>query len=242
MQNTPHDPHGRHPQAQGTTLHDPKRPADNGFPGHSEHYSPGVDSPASTATSAPDRDGDAGQSLRRDEQGMAQRYSHIPGWGIDADPSNDPTLPMRHRSQDDPQGYSWDRPEQQTMRMEINHSVERPHVTAVFGTAVPPSGVSGMIRRMAFRKTENQYSHWLPLLLADRVNMVEGILQDFAQGRLPHYFEEKGLSADWKYRRPRLLANMAIAGAVVLGTASCLARHSRAGRRASAQIQRRRSR
>ena len=102
----------------------------------------------------------------------------IPGWGIDADPENDPTYPMKQRTNEEHEGYSWDRPTQQSVDVEILHSNERPNVTAVFGTSTPPSGLSGAIRRFAFKHSENEYSHWLPLLLADRVNVVEGIIDD----------------------------------------------------------------
>ena len=37
-------------------------------------------------------------------------YSHIKGWGIDADPKNDPTYPMKNRTNEEHKGYSWDRP------------------------------------------------------------------------------------------------------------------------------------
>ena len=32
------------------------------------------------------------------------------GWGVDADPENDPTYPMRDASQDDQRGMTWHRP------------------------------------------------------------------------------------------------------------------------------------
>ena len=39
--------------------------------------------------------------------------STIPGWGVDADPENDPTWPMRDRDYDDAPGRHWTRPPQQ---------------------------------------------------------------------------------------------------------------------------------
>src|ERR671921_2755031 len=94
--------------------------------------------------------------------------SQIEGQGIDADPKNDPTSPMKHPTDGEHAGYSWERPPQQPIDVEILHSNERPNVTAVFGTSTPPSGLSGMIRRFAFQFSESEYGHWLPLLLADR--------------------------------------------------------------------------
>src|SRR5690606_20777024 len=103
-----------------------------------------------------------------------------------------PTHPIKHRNDAEHDDYSWERPSQQPIDIEVQHSIERPNVSAVFGTAAPPSGLSGMIRRFAFRKSENDYGHWLPLLLADRVNMVEGLVSDIAHGKFPNYFAEKG--------------------------------------------------
>ncbi|PVY39687.1 hypothetical protein [Pontibacter virosus] len=137
-------------------------------------------------------------------------YSHIKGWGIDADPKNDPTYPMKHRTDAEQEGYSWERPTQQDINIEVLHSIERPNVTAVFGTSEPPSGLSGMIRRFAFKHSENSYLHWLPLLMADRVNVVEGVLDDFAKGTVPNIFAEKGWKADWEHNRSGLIQKVGI--------------------------------
>src|SRR4051794_32757819 len=76
-------------------------------------------------------------------------YSHIKGWGIDADPENDPTYPMRQpRTDEEQNGYSWNRPTLQVVDREILHSIERPNLTAVFGTSTPPSGLSGVFEGM----------------------------------------------------------------------------------------------
>ena len=145
-------------------------------------------------------------------------HSHIKGWGIDADPKNDPTYPIKKRTNDEHKGYTWDRPTQQPINIEVHHSIERPNITAVFGTAVPPSGLSGMIRRLAFKKSENDYGHWLPLLLADRVNVVEGIIEDFVQGKFPNILAEKGYKADLEHNKSGLL----IRAAVVAGIAAAI--------------------
>ncbi len=139
----------------------------------------------------------------------AKDHSHIKGWGIDADPKNDPTYPMRNRSKDT-KGYNWDRPPLQPVDIEVLHSIERPNVTAVFGTSEPPSGLSGMIRRLAFKSSENSYGHWLPLILADRVNVVEGIIDDIKHGHFPNIFAEKGMNAEWKYNRKSLIQKVVI--------------------------------
>lgn len=141
-------------------------------------------------------------------------FSHIKGWGIDADPKNDPTYPIKKRTNEDQNGYTWQRPPLQPVNIEVLKSNERPHVTATFGTSSPPSGLSGSIRRYAFKFSESEYGHWLPLLLADRINVVEGIVDDLAHGHIPNIFAEKGWNAEWKYNRNGLIKKVAITAAV----------------------------
>lgn len=145
-------------------------------------------------------------------------YSHIKGWGVDTDPKNDPTYPMKTRNNREHEGYSWERPPQQPITVEVLHSNERPDVTSVFGTSTPPSGLSGMIRRVAFKYSESSYGHWLPLMLADRVNAVEGVLGDLKQGHVPNIFEESGWKAEWQYNRKSLVRQVLV-GAVVTSAA-----------------------
>jgi hypothetical protein len=153
-------------------------------------------------------------------ESLANKFSHIPGWGIDADPKNDPTYPMKDRSNAEQTGYSWDRPTLQPESVEVLQSIERPNITAVFGTSTPPSGLSGQIRRYAFKYSENHYGHWLPLILADRVNVVEGIIDDIRHGHFPNIFAEKGLGAEWKHDKKAFATRVvvtAVATTLVFG-------------------------
>jgi hypothetical protein len=149
-------------------------------------------------------------------------HPDIRGWGIDADPRNDPTYPMKDRKDLEQTGYSWDRPEQQPVDQEVLTSIERPNVTAVYGTSAPASGLSGHIRRMAFKESESSYGHWLPLLLADRVNVVEGIIDDISHGHFPNFFKEKGYNARWKHDRKNLLIDLAVTTAITVGVIALL--------------------
>ena len=153
---------------------------------------------------------------------LEDKYAHIPGWGIDADPENEPTYPMKHWTGDDHQRINYERPTQQPVDVEILHSNERPNVTAVFGTSTPPSGLSGMIRRYAFRYSEGSWGHWLPLILADRVNVVEGIVTDLAHGHVPNVFAERGWKAEWKYNRKNFVIKVATTVAVVSAVSALL--------------------
>jgi hypothetical protein len=157
------------------------------------------------------------------EKTLADKYAHIKGWGIDADPENEPTYPMKHWTGDDHKRINWQRPPLQPVNIEVLRSIERPNVSAVFGTSVPPSGLSGAIRRFAFKYSEGHYGHWFALVLADRVNMVEGIIDDIAHGHFPNFFKERGWTAEWKYNRKAMITKMAITAGVLIGIAVFLA-------------------
>lgn len=141
---------------------------------------------------------------------IAESYKHIEGWGMDADPENDPTYPMKNWTGADHDRLNYERAPQQAQREEILHSIERPGITRVFGTSAPPSGLSGSLRRYAFKFSEGSAAHWMTLILADRVNAVEGVLDDLSQGYIPNFFAERGWNAEWKYNRKGVIRNVAI--------------------------------
>ena len=146
---------------------------------------------------------------------------------MDADPENEPTYPMKNYTGDDHNRINYERSEQQPQEVEILMSNERPAITRVFGTSVPPSGLSGAIRRYAFKHSEDRYRHWIPLILADRINVWEGLIADVKSGHLPNVLAERGFKADWKYNRPAVIKKILI-GAFV--TAAIWASIKRKGR------------
>jgi hypothetical protein len=115
--------------------------------------------------------------LQDPSMGLRADPDSIPGWGADLDPADRPAYP-KERTPPRLDNVHWTRPEQQQSEVEIFHSTERAGLTPVFGTSVPPSGLSGVLRRRAFRRSENDVRHWMMLLLADRVNVVEGLFED----------------------------------------------------------------
>jgi hypothetical protein len=153
---------------------------------------------------------------------MPTEHAHIKGWGIDADSENEPTYPMKKYTGDDHRRLNYDRPSQQQTDVEILQSNERPTATAVFGTSTPPSGLSGMLRRFAFRFSEGNWGHWLTLILADRVNMVEGIVDDVKKGYVPNIMAERGWNAELKYNRAGLVQKALIAAAITGGILAIL--------------------
>ena len=144
-------------------------------------------------------------------------YAHIKGWGIDADPENEPTYPMKKWTGDDHKRSDWERPPLQPVNIEVLHSNERPGVSATFGTSVPLSGLSGIIRRYAFKYSESSYGHWLPLLVADRVNVIEGVIKDISQGHIPNIFAEKGWKAEWKHNPKGLVQKVVVLAVITAG-------------------------
>ncbi|WP_338760551.1 hypothetical protein [Massilia sp. METH4] len=142
--------------------------------------------------------------------------SAIQGWGADLDRKNRPGVPMERTPPriDAP----LTQPEQQPEHVEVLLSPERPHMTPLFGSPNPPRGVSGMVRRAAFKETENDIRHWLMLMLADRIDVVEGLVEDLARGHVPNILGEMGIKAEWQHNKQGLAQKVAI-GAAVAGIA-----------------------
>jgi hypothetical protein len=140
----------------------------------------------------------------------------IPGWGVDADPENDPTYPIRH-IEDQTRGLTWNRPAQQHPDVEVLQSIEHNRLPAVVGTSTPPSGLSGMIRRAAFRRSESDWWHWLLLMGADRLNVVEGVVSDLSRGKVPNIPAEMGMRSELRHNRKGVAKKAAVVA--VLGAA-----------------------
>lgn len=156
------------------------------------------------------------------------RYAHIIGWGADLDRANRPAVPMERTPPRLPHPPDHD-PEQQPETVKILHSTERPGLTPLFGTPCPPTGLSGKMREVAFTQSENDLRHWLLLLAADRVNVVEGVVHDLATGHVPNILGEMGIRAAWKYDRNGVIRKGVIA-AVVLGLLFARSRRRRSRR------------
>lgn len=137
-----------------------------------------------------------------------ERFAHIPGWGSDLDHANRPAYPMERTPPRLPNGPPGE-PVAQARTVEVLHSIERPGVTALFGSTLPPRGVNGSMRRMAFRYSENDLRHWLMLLAADRVQVGETLVEDLLKGRVPNLYKEMGGPAELRYN-PRGAARKAV--------------------------------
>jgi len=105
--------------------------------------------------------------------------ARIPGWGADLDPADRPSVP-RERFDPDLSGAHWEFPERQPEKWPRERSIEHEMLTPVFGTSTPPRGASGAIRKYAYRRySEGRAAHWLLLIAADRVDVVESAVRSF---------------------------------------------------------------
>ncbi|WP_439028832.1 hypothetical protein [Gordonia terrae] len=132
---------------------------------------------------------------RPDDPDTSALVDRIPGWGVDSDPADRPAFPQELAVGPAP-GVHWAVPEDQPERWPRERSNEHAFLTPVFGTSTPPRGLSGVIRRSAYRFSEARAAHWLILLGADRVASVEAHLASFATGRPDNPFTETGIKSE----------------------------------------------
>ena len=150
----------------------------------------------------------------------------VVGWGADLDPADRPAYPKERTPPRLDVPYERPAEQENHHHIEVFHSTERPGRSPVWGTSSPPRGLSGVMRRFAYRFSENDVRHWLMLLAADRVDVGEGLLEDLAHGHVPNLFKEMGGPAEWRYNRDGFIRKAAIAG-VVVGAAYLLLRRRR---------------
>ncbi|MEH3140458.1 MAG: hypothetical protein PGN37_09790 [Mycobacterium kyogaense] len=140
--------------------------------------------PAYTADHPPIPDSDA---LRK----------RIPGWGADLDKADRPSVPKLKFLDT---GAHWDFPERQPEKWPRERSVEHRFLTPVFGTAQPPSGLAGALRKFAYKKfSEGRAAHWMILLYADRVDAAEHHLRSLLSVRPDNPITESGFTAEFTH-------------------------------------------
>jgi hypothetical protein len=126
-----------------------------------------------------------------------QLRARIPGWGADLDPRDRPAVPQE-RFDPEFSGAHWEFPERQPEEWPRERSIEHKFLTPVFGTSCPPRGLSGRIRRLAYaRYSEARAAHWLLLLGADRVDVLESRVRALASGHPDRLIAETGVRAEW---------------------------------------------
>jgi hypothetical protein len=124
--------------------------------------------------------------------------ARIPGWGADLDPADRPAVPWQ-RFDPESTGAHWVFPERQPEKWPRERSIEHEMLTPVFGTSTPPRGLSGAVRRYAYRYSEGRAAHWLLLILADRIDAVESHLASFLTLRPDNPFTETGIRTEFTH-------------------------------------------
>jgi hypothetical protein len=132
----------------------------------------------------------------RTGESPAELRARIPGWGVDLDPADRPSVPKLQLH--DVPGAARDFPERQPEHRPRERSIEHAMLTPVFGTTCPPEGLSGAIRRLAYRRySEGRAAHWLLLLAADRVDAAESHLRSFLTLRPDNPITQTGVRSEF---------------------------------------------
>ena len=125
------------------------------------------------------------EALNLNENRYESKVIGIKGWGSDLDRAKRPGVPKEANEDTTLTGFHDPVAVKQEPAVEILLTNERGSLPPVFSSVAPPRGLSGVMRRLAFRYSENTMTHWLTLMAADRVDMVEGWLEDLRDGKAP---------------------------------------------------------
>ena len=123
--------------------------------------------------------------------------ARIPGWGSDLDLADRPSIPKLSREAGSATGAHWVRPATQPGGEGRERSIEHAHVTPVFGTAQPLSGLAGVVKRYAYRRfSEGRLAHWMLLVVGDRLDVATHRVTDALRGRPDRIVAETGIAAE----------------------------------------------
>lgn len=103
----------------------------------------------------------------------SEHGKHRPnGWGADLSFEKRPGVPKLKTPAKLKGARDPIRPQPTPMKSPTRR-VELKHLTPVFGTAQLPEGVSGLLRRFAYKIPEHKARRWLLLIAADQVDVLE---------------------------------------------------------------------
>ena len=109
-----------------------------------------------------------------DRQKQRTVHADEPVIGRDLPRSERPGVPMEFEQPHQlTPTVRWSEPERMQPVPGVTKRMELTRLTPVFSTALRPSGLSGVIRRMAYTIPESHAKHWATLMLADRVDVLE---------------------------------------------------------------------
>ncbi|MRG94990.1 hypothetical protein [Polyangium spumosum] len=103
---------------------------------------------------------------------MNHRSNDLPFWGADLGPEDRPGVPRE--TSPHPMGNT---PAQQPLEDAARTRPEKTRMTPVFSTALPPRGLAGKLRLIAYAIPDHHTSHWMLVLAADRVDVIEGLIR-----------------------------------------------------------------
>lgn len=141
-------------------------------------------------------------------------YKSIDGWGADLDPANRPAYPKELPS--NVKTVRGDVRDKQVPKHRIHMSNEHPDLAPAFGTSCPPRGLSGLLRDYAYEFGEATNRHWLTLVLADRVDMVEHLISDALMGKPDRWIKEKAWGTRLSHASADQKKNYMLVGAVAM--------------------------
>lgn len=90
---------------------------------------------------------------------------------VDLDPRQRPGVPMEQPPH--PRAGAQMPIEPQKSDYPVLKHSGRQQMPPVYGTAVPPKGLSGVLRKLAYSYPDHLARHWMMLLMADRVDAWE---------------------------------------------------------------------
>ncbi len=165
-----------------------------------------------------------GKSLTTEDRARVDHSATIAGWGSDLDRARRPGVP-RDKAPDIgvEHLYPADIPAQ-VPHARIHKSTEHARLTPVFGTSCPPRGLSGWLRDIGYRYSEGRMARWLTLMAADRVDVVESVVDDLVTLRGPNLVRETGLRTEWQYNRSGFITKAAVVGLSALAAYVVLSR------------------
>ncbi|MBN8469163.1 hypothetical protein JYJ95_21885 [Corallococcus exiguus] len=106
----------------------------------------------------------------RAKNGHAKAKAKAP-LAVDQDPANRPGVPMETAPK--PLAGARAPIALQHAEVPVFKHAGRKQMPPVFGTAQPPKGLSGLLRKAAYAKPDHKPGHWMLLMLADRVDVWE---------------------------------------------------------------------
>ncbi|HYZ89545.1 MAG TPA: hypothetical protein VE620_09640, partial [Myxococcales bacterium] len=108
-----------------------------------------------------------------DRQRQRIEHANEPVYGSDLPGPSRPGVPMETQPRPLTPTVHWRDPERQPPNPRVTKRRELTQLTPVYSSALPPRGISGVLRRAAYRIPESHPQHFMLLMLADRVDVLE---------------------------------------------------------------------